>query len=414
MTTVGLPQSLISTLPGRYYTDPAIFALEQERIFEGMWFCAVRAGRPGQAGGLPDRADRPGERARHRGPATARSARSSTFAGTAARTLCTEESGEVKRAFQCPYHAWTYDLDGKLIAAPNLTKMPDIDRVRVRPAPESHVREWLGYVWVCLADEAAVVRGGRDRQDVGDRLGDVDVDRPLRRRQPRASAAGSRYDVQGELEAHHRELHGVLPLRHHPPGAHRGAAGVRRRAGGAVLRRATAPSSARTSRDSPSTAREGSTASPASPTEQDRRYYAITVKPQVFVNLVPDHVIVHRMFPMAAGPHHRRMRLAVPAPRGRVRQGRQPLGRAVPPGQPAGLRGMRALPAGDELTRLPRRRRAGAQRAPHRRVPRLAASEADEMTAPSGQSRWPIRWLIAAAAATTSGVTSRIRSSVNR
>src|SRR5439155_4331445 len=43
--------------------------------------------------------------------------------------LCTEETGETKRAFQCTYHAWTYDLDGKLIAAPNLTKMPDIDRV---------------------------------------------------------------------------------------------------------------------------------------------------------------------------------------------------------------------------------------------------------------------------------------------
>jgi Rieske 2Fe-2S family protein len=42
--------------------------------------------------------------------------------------LCTEESGEVKRAFQCPYHAWTYGLDGKLVAAPNLTSMPDIDR----------------------------------------------------------------------------------------------------------------------------------------------------------------------------------------------------------------------------------------------------------------------------------------------
>jgi phenylpropionate dioxygenase-like ring-hydroxylating dioxygenase large terminal subunit len=32
---------------------------------------------------------------------------------------------------------------------------------------------------------------------------------------------------------------------------------------------------------------------------QDRSYYAITVRPQVFINLVPDHVIVHRMFPMA-------------------------------------------------------------------------------------------------------------------
>ena len=33
--------------------------------------------------------------------------------------------------------------------------------------------------------------------------------------------------------------------------------------------------------------------------DQDRRYYAITVKPTVFINLVPDHVIFHRMFPMA-------------------------------------------------------------------------------------------------------------------
>ena len=34
--------------------------------------------------------------------------------------------------------------------------------------------------------------------------------------------------------------------------------------------------------------------------DQDRRYYAITVKPTVFINLVPDHIIFHRMFPMAA------------------------------------------------------------------------------------------------------------------
>ena len=34
--------------------------------------------------------------------------------------------------------------------------------------------------------------------------------------------------------------------------------------------------------------------------DQDRSYYAITIKPQVFVNLVPDHVIFHRMFPLAA------------------------------------------------------------------------------------------------------------------
>ena len=34
--------------------------------------------------------------------------------------------------------------------------------------------------------------------------------------------------------------------------------------------------------------------------DRDRRYYAITIRPTVFVNLVPDHVIIHRMFPMSA------------------------------------------------------------------------------------------------------------------
>lgn len=43
MTSTSLPDSLIATLPGSSYTDPAIFALEQERIFETMWFCAARS-----------------------------------------------------------------------------------------------------------------------------------------------------------------------------------------------------------------------------------------------------------------------------------------------------------------------------------------------------------------------------------
>src|SRR4029078_6209346 len=43
MTTVGLPQSPISTLPGSYAPDPTIFAMEQADVFESMWFCAVRS-----------------------------------------------------------------------------------------------------------------------------------------------------------------------------------------------------------------------------------------------------------------------------------------------------------------------------------------------------------------------------------
>ena len=105
--------------------------------------------------------------------------------------------------------------------------------------------------------------------------------------------------------------------------------------------------------------------------DQDRRYYAVTIRPNVFVNLVPDHVIFHRMFPHRARPHHRRMRLAVPAGGHRLRRRPGEVDRAVRPGQPAGLRGLRAVPVGHRLPDVQQRRRAGAQRAPHRRLPEL-------------------------------------------
>jgi Rieske 2Fe-2S family protein len=170
MTTTELPESLISTLPGNFYTDPQIFAVEQAKIFERMWFCAARGTdipNPGsfrtvQVGTesiLISRSRRGEVRAffnvcRHRGA-----------------KICTEESGSVTRAFQCPYHAWTYDLDGKLIAAPNLTKMPDIDRNEYG-LRKVHIREWLGYIWISLADEPPSFED-TVLQEVVDRLGEL-------------------------------------------------------------------------------------------------------------------------------------------------------------------------------------------------------------------------------------------------
>ena len=38
--------------------------------------------------------------------------------------ICTEAAGQFAGSIQCPYHAWTYDLDGRLIGAPHMDEVP--------------------------------------------------------------------------------------------------------------------------------------------------------------------------------------------------------------------------------------------------------------------------------------------------
>jgi Rieske 2Fe-2S family protein len=295
VTIVSLPPSLISTLPGHYYTDPDVFAVEQQKIFEAMWFCAARGSdlaKPGQfrtvqvgrESVLVSRARDGSVRAflnvcRHRGA-----------------QLCVEESGEVRRAFQCVYHAWTYDLDGKLVAAPNLTRMPDIDRVAYGLI-RVHVREWLGYVWVCLADEppsfeqdvvgACVERLGTAEAIENYQLAELEVGRRIRY----DVKANWKLIIENFMECYHcatihPELTEVLPEFADGYAAQyyvgHGAEFAAEAKGFTV------------------DGSEGLDKIPGVTEEQDRRYYAITVKPQVFINLVPDHVIFHRMYPLAA------------------------------------------------------------------------------------------------------------------
>ena len=293
MTATDLPASLLPTLPGASYTDPAIFAAEQGRIFEAMWFCVVRGadiGTPGeyrtvQVGRESVLVTRSRDGAaqaflnvcRHRGA-----------------TLCADSEGSVKRTFRCMYHAWAYDLEGKLVAAPNLVKMPDIDRTEFG-LRRVHVREWLGYVWVCLAVDPPSF----DDDVLGacrERLGDLAIDRygvetlAVGRRIRYDVRANWKLIIENFMECYHcstihPELVHVLP----------------EFAGGYAAQSFVGHGA----EFGPGV--EGFTVdgSPGLDTingiaeEQDRRYFAITVKPQVFINLVPDHVILHRMFPLA-------------------------------------------------------------------------------------------------------------------
>ena len=296
-TQAVLPPSLIPTLSGRHYTDPAIFRDEQATIFEASWFAAARSSEIDSPGSFRTVAvgresvllvrgrDR-GLRAflnvcRHRGA-----------------RLCVERSGSTARNLQCGYHAWTYGLDGRLVAAPNLTSMQDVDRTAYGLVPV-HLREWLGYVWVCLADRPTsfedTVIGA-----VAARLGGTDVierwdvaNLAVGRRICYEVAANWKLIIENFMECYHcatihPELTEVLPEFADGYAAQyfvgHGAAFGEQAKGFTV------------------DGGEGHNPIPGVGAEHDRRYYAITVNPQVFINLVPDHVVFHRIYPVA--PDH--------------------------------------------------------------------------------------------------------------
>jgi Rieske 2Fe-2S family protein len=292
--------SLLPTLGGEYYCDPAIFTAEQEHLFETMWFCAVRGAdlaspgafrkvQVGRESVLLVRARDGGLNAflnvcRHRGA-----------------MLCTEESGQAKRHLRCPYHAWSYGFDGKLAAAPNLGALTDetgarIDRTEYGLIPVA-LREWLGYAWVCLAVDPPSF----EDEVIGavtERLGNAEAIEHYRvaelavgRRVVYDVAANWKLIVENFMECYHcaiihPELTEVLP--EFVDGMAAQSFVGHGAEFGANIEGFTVDGS------------PGLDTIPGVTAEQDRRYYAITVRPTVFINLVPDHVILHRMFPVSA------------------------------------------------------------------------------------------------------------------
>ncbi|TDC95472.1 aromatic ring-hydroxylating dioxygenase subunit alpha [Saccharopolyspora aridisoli] len=286
--------SLIPTLPGSHYTDTAVFELEKSRIFQSNWFAAARSSDMPSPGSFRN-VDVGGESVLIvRGRDGALRAFLNVCRHRGAR-LCTEEAGSVRKSLQCPYHAWTYGLDGSLIAAPNLNSMNDVNRDEYGLIGVTS-REWLGTVWVCLADEppsfedavqeavtarmgdpSAIDRWGIDELVVGKRI-TYDV------------KANWKLIVENFMECYHcatihPELTEVLPEFADGYAAQyfvgHGAEFGEEVTGFTV------------------DGQGGFGTLSGVDEDHDRRYYAITINPQVFINLVPDHVIFHRMYPVA-------------------------------------------------------------------------------------------------------------------
>jgi Rieske 2Fe-2S family protein len=144
-------------LPGAFYTDEGVFAREQERLFGRRW---MFAGHSIEIAGAGDYltltiADAPivivrdgdGNLHAHRNICRHRGS-----------LICEQEHGHAPRLV-CPYHRWTYALDGSLLAAP--TMPADLDR-RALGLKRAHVAEFDGLIFVSLAEQPEPIDALRD------------------------------------------------------------------------------------------------------------------------------------------------------------------------------------------------------------------------------------------------------------
>jgi choline monooxygenase len=134
------------TIPSRWYTDPDIYETEQERIFWHTWQPLAHAAKVAQAGcyAAGEIAGEPC--AVVRGNDGVLRAFSNVCRHRASTIL---EGNGCAKSLRCPYHAWTYSLDGKLLVAPEFEGVGNWNRDEVR-LPEMRVEEWGPFVFVIV------------------------------------------------------------------------------------------------------------------------------------------------------------------------------------------------------------------------------------------------------------------------
>jgi Rieske 2Fe-2S family protein len=139
------------TLPGSDYHAPGVFAFEQDAVFARSWMCVGRAEQLAEPGDYLA-ADVAGE-----SPIVLRGAdgvlRAFANACRHRGTMLLEGSGSVRSVIKCPYHAWTYALDGRLAGSPNVGADDGIDRDLVSLWP-IRLEEWEGFVFLNLDGQA--------------------------------------------------------------------------------------------------------------------------------------------------------------------------------------------------------------------------------------------------------------------
>jgi Rieske 2Fe-2S family protein len=148
-------------LPAAAYTDPAVHAWEQRHALAGSWLCLGRddelltGGVTQQAlsvGGVPvllTRANQPDGT-----PGQLRALANTCL--HRGHELLPEGGAAGSRSMVCPYHAWTYGLDGQLIGAPRMRSVPGFEPADLSLV-ELPLALWHGWVLVNASGTAAPI-----------------------------------------------------------------------------------------------------------------------------------------------------------------------------------------------------------------------------------------------------------------
>ncbi len=140
------------TLPRRYFIADELFAEEAARIFSTHWICVGHDSDLARAGDyfLAEVAGESVLVTRDASGAVRGFYNVCRHRGT---RLCEEVRGHAA-AIQCPYHAWTYALDGRLLGAPQMEEGVGFSKSDYSLHP-ARVERWEGFIFVNLHPVAA-------------------------------------------------------------------------------------------------------------------------------------------------------------------------------------------------------------------------------------------------------------------
>ncbi|MDQ2801460.1 MAG: Rieske (2Fe-2S) protein, partial [Pseudomonadota bacterium] len=133
-------------MPPSVYTSPDFLALELASIFRGQWICV------GRASAIPEAGDYLTYEVAGQPVIVLRGADGGVraFSNVCLHRMSVLLHGRGRvQAIVCPYHAWTYGLDGALRGAPQMRASPGFRRQDYR-LPEIRSETWLGWIYVTL------------------------------------------------------------------------------------------------------------------------------------------------------------------------------------------------------------------------------------------------------------------------